>query len=225
MREFIYGSRILILSLALFLVTGLILSSCGDSDEEAEPEVVEMQEFFLSVNVQGEIDCGSGNSNVRLTGDESTGKLGITITSVDLEGFELDFQYSGDKIIRGTQKTIATSYFGTNDDGSYSSPGVSYLTSTTNDKILQGDSPAMMFAGFWSGEPSRIDHPVVLCPHVLIPRDAVDAEGMPITCGGPDGAGMSQGLRDYLGSESGEGLGTCYKTLDGTKLLAPMAVQ
>ena len=36
---------------------------------------------------------------------------------------------------------------------------------------------------------------------------------------------MSEGLKDYLGSESGEGLGICYKTLDGTKLLVPMAVQ
>lgn len=83
-----------------------------------------------------------------------------------------------------------------------------------------------IFAGLCSGESSKIDdHPIVLCPHLLIPRDAVDTEGMPITCRGPDGANMSEGLKDYLGLESGEGLGICYKTLDGTKLLVPMAVR
>lgn len=227
MRKFIYRSGILIPSLALFVVAGLILSSCGDSDEEAEPEVMEMQEFFLSVNAQGEIDCRSGNANVRLTGDESTGKLGITITSVDLEGLESDFQYSGIKFIGGSEKTIVTSYLGTDTaTGDYNTPGVSYLTSTTNDEIRQGDSPAVMFAGFWSGPPSRFGDIVALCPHVLTPRDAVDTSGMPITCGGADGAEMSEGLRDYLGPESGEGLlGTCYKTLDGARLMVPMAVQ
>ena len=226
MRKFICGSRTLVLSLALSLVAGFTLSSCDDSNEETEPEVVEMREFFLSVNEDGEVDCGWGDSNVRLSGDESTGKLSITMTSVNLEGFEQDFWYSGDKIIQGSEKTIVTSLFGANDDGSYDSPGVSYLTSTTNDKILQGDSPAMMFAGFWSGKPSRTtNHPVVLCPHLLIPRDVVGTDGMPITCGGSDGANMSEGLKDYLGSESGEGLGTCYKTLEGTRLLVPMAVQ
>ena len=226
MMRIIFMKNYICKSLAFCLVTTFLLSS-SDNSTATEPEFTEMKELFLSVNGQGKTDCSSGNVNVRLTGDESTGKLDITMTSVDLEeGIELDFQYSGHKLIRGSEKTITTSYVGVNSEGDYDSPGMAYFTSTTNNKILQGEAPAMMFAGFWIGEPSRIkDHPLVLCPHVLIPRDAIDTNGMPITCGGSDGEKMSEGLRDYLGTESGEGLGACYKTLDGTRLLAPMAVQ
>ncbi len=228
---------------AVVLLAGLLMLACGDSDD-TEPTGTEMKGFFLSVNADGEVDCQTETLNVIISGDESTGRLDVTIPWTQSTAFEQEGGHVGQKVIEtdssgNVTKTIITSYTATNSDGAFEKPGAYYLVSTENENIVGPEeiSPPIkstIFVGFWTGEPWRptATHPEVVCPYVLVPADAgnntPNADEVPLTCGtGPDYADMSPGLMDYLGpnpADETRNLGHCYKLFDSGKFSAPMKI-
>ena len=95
--------RNLALSVA-FCLTGLLaLSSCDlefwEDNGEAEVEAMEMSGFFTSADETGDTTCSSETVDVYLEGDESTGKLDVTIVGAGDEFGEAQFKHVGQKII------------------------------------------------------------------------------------------------------------------------------
>ena len=229
---------------AVVLLAGLFMLACGDSDDESMDPGTEMKGFFLSVNADGNVDCQTETLNVIISGDESTGRLDVTIPWTSGAAFEQEGGHVGQKVIEtdssgNVTKTIITSYTATNSDGAFEKPGAYYLVSTENEDIVGPEeiSPPIkstIFVGFWTGEPWRPTmHPEVVCPYVLVPADAgnntPNADEVPLTCGtGPDYADMSPGLMDYLGpnpADETRNLGHCYKLFDPAgKFMEPEAV-
>ena len=207
---------ILALSVA-FCLTGLLaLSSCDlefwEDDDEAVPDIMEMRGFFNSVNEDDEPSCAYENPDVELEGDESTGKLNVTMESTgpDFPGYT--FVHRGVKLIEGEgdsqKKTIVTGYLSLKDD-SYSFPGTYFLTSRTEEI---GGEDVTIFAGFWAGHLVRpTGNPVVICPYVLVPRDALAAD----SCG-TDEEEMAPVLSKYLATDGD--LRECNRVLDGDAL-------
>ena len=238
----------LALSAVLCLAGLLMLVSCGDSNDEAMEPGTEMKGFFLSVNADGEVDCQTETLNVILSGDESTGRVDVTIPWTVGEAFEQEGGHVGQKVIEtdssgNVTKTIITSYTAKNSDGAFEKPGAYYLVSTENENIVGPEEihppiKSTIFVGFWTGEPWRPTamHPEVVCPYVLVPADAgnntPNADEVPLTCGDPmkNYSDMSPGLKDYLGlnpapADATWSLGQCYKLFDPEgKFMKPMAV-
>ncbi|MCY4262644.1 MAG: hypothetical protein OXC97_04940, partial [Candidatus Dadabacteria bacterium] len=75
------GLRIFAFSMA-FCLTGLLaFSSCDDDNDAMAPEPMEMSGFFISADEKGATVCSNEDVDVYLEGDESTGKLDVTIVS------------------------------------------------------------------------------------------------------------------------------------------------
>ena len=209
------GLGVFALSVAFCLAGALAFSSCDilDDDDEAEPDIMEMRGFFTSVNTDDEPGCVYENPDVVLEGDDSTGKLNVTMKSTgpDFPGYT--FIHRGVKLIEGEgdsqKKTIVTGYLSLKDD-SYSFPGTYFLTSRTEEI---GGEDVTIFAGFWAGHLVRpTGNPVVICPYVLVPRDALAAD----SCGTEDEA-MAPVLSKYLATDT-EDLRECNRVLDGDGL-------
>ena len=238
------------LSAVLCLSGLLLLASCGDSDDTAsatEPAGMEMKGFFLSVNADGNVDCQTETLNVILSGDESTGRVDVTIPWTAGAAFEQEGGHVGQKVIEtdssgNVTKTIITSYTARN-EGVFERPGAYYLVSTENENIVGPEEiyppiKSTIFVGFWTGEPWRTPadpmHSEVVCPYVLVPSDAgnntPNADEAVLTCGDPmkNYADMSPGLKDYLGPnppDATRNLGHCYKLFDSErKFMMPKAV-
>ena len=210
---------ILALSVA-FCLTGLLaLSSCDlefwEDDDEAEVEAMEMRGFFTSADDNGDTVCSNEDVDVYLEGDESTGKLDVTIVSAGDEFGEAQFKHVGQKIIDGDgNKTIVTAYVA-DDEGSFAHPGSYYLASTTDDNIADGET---IFTGYWVGHLYRGDHSVVLCPYVLVPRTALDTEGCTATM---DADMVPMGLQAYLTKNNGMDLRACSNVFDSAGKVDP----
>ncbi len=178
--------------------------------ERGEP--MGMRGFYLSVNQNHEIDCGVEDAYVYLTETESEGIFDVEIASTS-ERFP-DFTYKGIKTVRGDKETLAVSYV-IESQGRDPAPGIYYLESRTDSAI----SEKTIFTGYWSGNAVRPESmPLVTCPYVLVPRDAIGEGG----CGGAGEGEMAEGLKKYLGKGPSGGsrgveLGTCYSpiTADG----------
>ncbi|MCY3826659.1 MAG: hypothetical protein OXG10_04665 [Candidatus Dadabacteria bacterium] len=190
---------------AVFCIAGLfLLSSC--EDDETEP--MEMRGFFLSIDEAGAVDCGYEDADVYLEGDESTGRLDIEIISTSPTFPDSKFSYKGTKIIKSkgdeVEKTIAASYV-FESGGENHSVGTLYIVSRTDDEIGNG---ATIFTGHWGGEAIRPEQsPMVMCPYVLVPREALDAD----SCG-EEVTQMAAGLRKYFADDRDNPtrLGYCY---------------
>jgi len=218
---------ILTLSVA-FCLTGLLaLSSCDlefwdDNNDEAAPEPMEMRGFFISADGNGDTICSIENADVYLEGDESTGKLNISFTAAGSQ-FQASFNNEGFKVIDDDDnKTIVTAYV-SESMGSFSLPGSYYLASRTDADVADGET---IFAGYWVGHAFRASgNPVVICPYVLVPRDAsstedcggtttTNADGEEVTSNGTDPADVHMGLRKYLTQDSGVEFRACYNVFD-----------
>lgn len=205
----IRGLGILALSVA-FCLTGLLaLSSCNDDNDETAPEPMEMSGFFTSADENGDTVCSNEDVDVYLEGDESTGKLDVTIVSAGAEFGEAQFKHVGQKIIDGNgNKTIVTAYV-TDDGGSFAHPGSYYLAKEANEA---------MFTGYWVGHLYRGDHTVVLCPYVLVPRTE-DKDGCTRTM---DATMVPMGLQKYLTQSGGSELRACSNVFDDEGRVSPM---
>ncbi len=168
-----------------------MVSSCG-CDKKAEP--IKMRAFFLSIDKAGTVGCGYENTDMYLKGDASAGKLDVEIISTSPTFPDLKFSYKGTKIIKGKgeqiEETIVASYVTESGDGSRTA-GTFNLVSRTDDEIAPG---ATIFTGHWAGNAIRPEgNPMVMCPYVLVPRDALDGENC-----GKDVTQMAAGLRKYF---------------------------
>ncbi len=169
---------------------------------------MEMRGFFLSINEAGEVDCGYEDADVYLEGDESTGRLDVEIIATSPTFPDSKFTYKGTKLIKNkeqeVEKTIAASYVFESGGEDHSS-GTLYIASRTDDEIGDG---ATIFAGHWRGKVIRIaDNPVVMCPYVLVPREALDGD----SCG-EEVTQMAAGLRKYFADDADNPtkFGYCY---------------
>lgn len=222
------GLGILALSVAFCLTGLLVLSSCDldlfDDDDESAPEAMEMRGFFTSVDYDNEGNrdlCSTEDVDVFLEGDESTGKLDVTIVGAGDEFGEAEFKHVGQKVISNDGKTIVTAYV-TDDGGSFAHPGSYYLASTTNADIADGET---IFSGYWVGHLYRpSDHPVVICPYVLVPRTAIEIADS--GCSQATNAdNVHAGLQEYLTQDDGSGgteLRRCYNVFDDDNKVSPM---
>lgn len=211
------GFGILALSVA-FCLTGLLaLSSCDldifdDDDDEAAPEAMEMRGFFTSIDYDEDGNqsvCSNEDADVFLEGDESTGKLNVKFTSAGEEFRGAEFNNEGFKLIDSDGKTIVTAYITAEEDGSFSNPGSYYLSSTTDPDIADGET---IFTGYWIGHAYRpSDHPVVICPYVLVPRTALEKGGC---TGTSDASEVPDELQKYLTQDGGSELRACYTVFD-----------
>lgn len=215
----IRGLGILALSVAFGLTGLLVISSCGDDNNEMAPEPMEMRGFFTSVDYdeQGNQNlCSNEDVDVYLEGDESTGKLDVTIVGAGAEFGGAQFKHVGQKIIDGDgNKTIVTAYV-TDDGGSFAHPGSYYLASMTDADLADGET---IFTGYWTGNLYRpSDHRVVICPYVLVPRTALGTEG----CSGTtDPEMVPMGLQKYLTQNDGSELRRCYNVFDDDGYVDP----
>lgn len=229
------GFGILALSVAFCLAGSLALSSCDldfwdDDNGGAAPEPMEMRGFFISADAAGSTVCSIENADVYLEGDESTGKLNISFTAAGSQ-FEASFNNEGFKVIEddGDKKTIVTAYV-SESMGSFTLPGSYYLASTTDAEVADGET---IFTGYWVGHAFRPSgNPVVLCPYVLVPRDALDkescggttttnAEGEEETSNGTDPTMVQMGLQKYLTQDGGDEFRSCYNVFDADGYVAP----
>lgn len=207
------GFGILALSVA-FCFTGLLaLSSCDDDEAEAEVEAMEMRGFFTSADNSGETTCSNEDVDVYLEGDESTGKLDVTIVGAGAEfaGGEAKFKHVGQKLIDvDGKKTIVTAYV-TDDGGSFAHPGSYYLAKEADES---------MFTGYWVGHLYRGDHTVVLCPYVLVPRTVIETEASGCEAG-KDAEMVHMDLQPYLTKNEGMDLRACSNVFDSDGKVDP----
>ena len=223
------GFGILALSVA-FCLTGLLaLSSCDlefwEDDDEAAPEPMEMRGFFTSVNYDDEGNqtvCSNEDVDVFLEGDEATGKLDVRIVSAGEEFGEAQFGHVGSKIIDSEgNKTIVTAYVTDDGEGNFVYPGSYYLASRTDTAIAD----ETIFTGYWIGHAYRpSEHPVVLCPYVLVPRAALETtdSGCMGTANADD---VHMGLAEYLTQDDGSGdmeLRACSNVFDNEGRVSPV---
>ena len=231
------GFGILALSVAFCLAGVLAFSSCDilDDDDEAAPEPMEMRGFFISVDYDSEDNqtvCSIEDADVYLEGDESTGKLAVSFTTAGTQFQGASFNNQGFKLIDDNgDKTIATAYISEETDGTFVYPGSYYLASKTDADIAGGET---IFTGYWVGHAYRPgEHPVVLCPYVLVPRDALDKEscggttttdpttGEEMTTNGTDPEMVDDGLAKYLTQNGGTELRACYNVFDENEHVSP----
>ena len=219
------GFGILALSVA-FCLTGLLaLSSCDlefwEDDDEAAPEPMEMRGFFISVNYDNEGNetvCSNEDVDVFLEGDESTGKLDVTILSAGDEFGGAEFGHVGSKLIDSDgNKTIVTAYVTDDGEGNFVYPGSYYLASGMDSAIAD----ETIFTGYWIGHAYRPStHPVVLCPYVLVPRTAIETADSGCE-GTADASDVHAGLATYLTQDGGMELRACSNVFDEGKV-SPM---
>lgn len=205
----IRGLGILALSVT-FCLTGLLaLSSCDDDDDAMAPEPMKMSGFFISADENGATVCSNEDVDIYLEGDESTGKLDVTIVGDGAEFGEAKFKHVGQKIIDGDgNKTIVTAYV-TDDGGDFAHPGSYYLAQEADET---------MFTGYWVGHLYRGDHTVVLCPYVMVPRTE-NKDGCNKTM---DATMVPPGLQEYLTQSGGSKLRACSNVFDDEGKVSPM---
>ena len=209
---------ILALSVA-FCLTGLLaLSSCDlefwEDDDEAEVEPMLMRGFFISADETGDATCSNEDVDVYLEGDESTGKLDVTIVGAGAEfaGGKAKFKHVGQKLIDGDgNKTIVTAYVTADVMENFAHPGSYYLAKEADES---------MFTGYWVGHLYRGDHTVVLCPYVLVPRMAIETEGSGCEAG-KDAEMVHMDLQPYLTKNEGMDLRACSNVFDSDGKVDP----
>lgn len=232
----IRGLGILALSVAFGLTGLLVLSSCGDDNNEMAmaPEPMEMRGFFISVALDSENNqtvCSYEDADVYLEGDESTGKLDVSFTTAGTQFQGASFNNKGFKVISDNgDKTIVTAYVSDDGEGNFVHPGSYYLDSTTDADVAGGGT---IFTGYWVGHAYRpSEHPVVICPYVLVPRSAIDkegcggttttdADGEEMTSNGTDPTMIHMGLQKYLTQNGGTELRACYNIFDADGYVDP----
>lgn len=226
------GVGILALSVA-FCLTGLLaLSSCDlefwdDDDDEAAPEAVQMRGFYTSVSGDDDEnvpDCTSEAVDLYTLGDPNVEEPNVRIQSTGTVFGETTFAGIGHIV----GENIVTAYVSANDDGTFDRPGAYFLASV-DDSDFTVEEGETVYAGYWTGYASRPDDEVVvICPYVLVPADALDAD----SCGMDDDpddnlgvtnpAGMADELEKYLTDENGD-LRVCHKLLENG-VLSPTPV-
>lgn len=211
---------ILALSVAFCLTGLLVLSSCGDDDDEMAPEPVQMRGFYTSVS--GDMhnnvtDCTDEAVDLYLEEDLVVGEPNVTIQSTGTVFGDTTFAGIG----VSTTDNIVTAYVSANDDGSFDRPGAYFLASVTDTAL--GET---VYSGYWTGYASRpSNETVVICPYVLVPASALPSG----SCGTDDDpddnlavtdpADMNQALAKYLTDE--DGLRDCHDLLDDQGILSP----
>ena len=224
----------LALSMAFCLAGMLALSSCDldfwndDNGNGVEPEVTEMRGFYTSVNAAGDTDCVTEIVKIESTGDDVVGgRPNVTLearSSAFGAGF---FPQIGIKVGESDNNpaTIVSAYVSETNE-TFDRPGAYFLAATTDDEVVQGET---IYTGYWTGYAYRPGgeetlKPVVICPYVLVPMDALDVE----SCGGTenpddesattengtDPSMVHAGLQKYLTQDSGNELRACFFVFD-----------
>lgn len=187
-----------------------MLLSCGEQGDRAEP--MKMRGFWISVDQNGNMDCQNEDSDLYFSGDDE-GRLDVSINAVASDSIQYVQEHKGVLVTNGNDKTILTVYADSERvPGEFFLFGSTYVTETSNEKILSGGERAKIYTGFWMGNAKRpAGNPLVICPSVLVPRDAEDENGKPLTCGTDRSeiSGMSDGLRTYFANAEGDGLADC----------------
>ena len=219
------GLGILALSVAFGLTGLLVISSCGDNNNEMAPEPVQMRGFYTSVSGDAHdnvTDCTSEDVDLYLEEDLVVGKPNVTIQSTGTVFGDTTFAGIG---VRAAGN-IVTAYVSANDDGSFDRPGAYFLTSV-NDADISVEEGETVYSGYWTGYASRPgDETVVICPYVLVPASALSADScgtddnMDARLGVTDPADMDPALVKYL--TDGDGLRDCHNLLDDQGILSPM---
>lgn len=232
------GFGILALSVAFCLAGSLALSSCdldfwNDDDDDAEVETTEMRGFYTSVNADGDTDCVTEIVKIESTGDDVVGgRPNVTLearSSAFGEGF---FPQIGIKVGESANNpaTIVSAYVSETGE-TFDRPGAYFLAATTDEAVVQGET---IYTGYWTGyayRPGETPKPVVICPYVLVPIDALDVE----SCGGTedpddesattengtDPAMVHAGLQKYLTQDSGNELRACFHVFDSDGTVSP----
>jgi len=211
-------------NLVLVLMAALIpLASCGDDDGPSSTGApgemntpvapVEMRGFYLSADASNTVVCEPENIEMFLDAqDDFPDSDNVALVSRN-ESFP-DFTYLGIQTTTGAKKTIIAHYVIGDERGSV--PGVLYLVSKTDSDISEEE----IYAGYWTGNASRPEgNPLITCPYVLVPREAVGEDG----CSGETGE-IAEGLRKYLAADmDADELGNCYRPLTEEGKLKPGA--
>lgn len=199
-----------VLSGVLSTAMMFVLVSCDEQNGGTEP--MKMRGFWISVDQDGSMDCQNEDSDLYFSGDDEQ-RLDVSINAVASEGLQYVQEHRGVMVTNGSDKTILTVYADSERaPGEFFLFGALYVTETSNEKILSGGERAKIYTGFWMGDATRpADHPLVICPFVLVPRDAEDEHGTPLTCGTDRSeiSGISDGLRTYFANTEGDGLADC----------------
>lgn len=216
---------ILALSVAFCLTGLLVLSSCDD-DDQAAPEPVQMRGFYTSVSGDmhnNATDCTDEDVDLYLEEDLVVGEPNVTIQSTGTVFGDTTFAGIG---VRAAGN-IVTAYVSANDDGSFDRPGAYFLASVTDDafSLEEGET---VYSGYWTGYASRPgDETVVICPYVLVPASTLPAGSCGTkdnpddkTVGVTDPADMNPALVKYLTDD--DGLRDCHNLLDDQGVLSPM---
>ncbi len=222
------GLGILALSVA-FCLTGLLaLSSCGDNNDEAAAEPIEMRGFFISMNADRVTDCQTEAFALTLEGEVVRNEPNVSVTTMS-PGFAGNFPQIGIKVDTSdnNQETIVTAYV-SETDGNFDRPGSYFLVATKDSDIPVAEGQTI-YTGYWAGYAYRpggndTQKPVVACPYVLVPEgsDLVDEIIMEDTdnrCGATD-AEVHADLQKYLANDDGS-FRNCWVLLDGG-VLSPM---
>lgn len=221
----IRGLGILALSVAFGLTGLLVLSSCGDDNNEMAPEPVQMRGFYTSVSGDAHdnvTDCTSEAVDLYFEEDLVVGEPNVTIQSTGTVFGDTTFAGIG---VRAAGN-IVTAYVSANNDGSFDRPGAYFLASVNDDDISVGEGETV-YSGYWTGYASRpSDETVVICPYVLVPAGALPAD----SCGTDDNpddkldvtdpADMNSALVKYLTDD--DGLRDCHNLLNAQGVLSPM---
>lgn len=215
----IRGLGILALSVA-FCLTGLLaLSSCGDDDDKAEVQPIEMRGFYISVNADGTTDCTNEKIDLR---EEEAGDLSEPNVSIIAKGVAFgsaSFLQVGVKVGESdyNAETIST-YYVSETDGTFDRPGAYFLVAKT-DAEIEADT---IYTGYWAGyayRPSEMPRPVVICPYVMVPAGTAELEDIgEDACG--EGDMVHSALAKYLTDD--DGLRDCHDLLDDDGVLSPM---
>ena len=221
-----HGLGVFALFLTLCLASLLALSSCGDNnDTSMEPEPVKMKGFYISVDYSGGMaatDCTSGDVYIHDKTASNSIEPNIRVTEGG-EQFtpETSFAWVGVKTGENERhnETIAAYYVSITDDEA-DRPGAYFLAARTDEDV----STEKIYTGYWTGYAYRGEHPVVMCPYVLVPANT---EGlMDITdagCGGDSDTSVHEKLSKYLMDDNG--LRDCHKLVDEQGVLSPMSFE
>ncbi len=225
----IRGLGILALSVAFCLTGLLVLSSCDDDDDE--PVLVEeWRGFFISIDAQGTTNCQSEYLRITtLSEDVVVNEPNIEVVSSAGPDFGgATFPQVGVKVGASDhhQETIATTYVSEDSEGVVDRPGAYFLVAKTDADI----SADQIYTGYWSGYAYRPGgegnpKPVVICPYVAVPADTNGLGSDDIAngeCG--DNNQVHEDLAKYLEDGDG-GLRDCHNLLDADGVLNPMERQ
>lgn len=206
----------------LVLMVALIpLVSCGDDDGPSSTRApdemntptahVEMRGFYLSADASNTVVCEDENIEMFLDAhDEFPYSDNVRLISSS-EAFP-DFTYIGIQTTTGMKKTIIAHYVLSDERGSVS--GALHLVSKVDSDISEEE----IYAGYWTGNAFRPEGaPLITCPYVLVPREAVDEDG----CSGETGE-IVEGLGKYLAADmDATEVGNCYRPLTAEGKLKP----